>query len=51
MKINYIIFYILLILLVSKIGNSFEITISNKYDDIFSNSLLNNNDVENYRKI
>ena len=37
--------------MLSRIGNSYEISIANKYNDIFTNEILNTNDIENYRKI
>ena len=50
---NLIFFYFILLFsfVLSRIGNSYEISIANKYNDIFTNEILNTNDIENYRKI
>ena len=50
---NLIFFYFILLFsfILSRIGNSYEISITNKYNDIFTNEILNTNDIENYRKI
>ena len=32
--------------MLSRIGNSYEISIANKYNDIFTNDILNTNDIE-----
>ena len=51
---NNLIFYYFVYLFcftLSGIGNSFEISIANKYNDIFSSDILNADDIENYRKI
>ena len=50
---NLIFFYFILLFffMLSRIGNSYEISIANKYNDIFTNDTLNTNDIENYRKI
>ena len=50
---NLIFFYIVFLFCftLSGIGNSYEISIANKYNEIFSNDILNADDVENYRKI
>jgi len=42
---------LLFIFIIPSIGNSFQIDIANKYNDIFTSSILNENDIENYRKI
>jgi len=50
---NLIFFYIILyfFIILSRIGNSYEISIANKYNEIFTNDILNVDDIENYRKI
>ena len=53
MKNNLIFFYCILsfFFVLSKIGNSYEISIANKYNEIFDDNILNTIDLENYRKI
>ena len=53
MRNNLIFFYFVFLFCftLSGIGNSFEISIANKYNDIFSSDILNEDDIENYRKI
>ena len=50
---NLIFFYFILLFFftLSRNVNSYEISIANKYNDIFTNEILNTNDIENYRKI
>ena len=50
---NLIFFYFVFLFCftLSGIGNSYEISIANKYNEIFSNDILNADDIENYRKI
>jgi hypothetical protein len=50
MKINRF-FFILLILFFSKLSLAYEISVSEKYDEIFTKNILSKNDVENYRQI
>ena len=42
---------IILILLLSKIGYSYESLVAEKYNDIFTINILSQSDVENYRKV
>jgi len=49
MRINFLFFYLLLIF--SNLAYSYESSISAKYNDIFSNNLLESSDIENYRVI
>ena len=50
---NLIFFYFILLFFftLSRNVNSYEISIANKYNKIFTNDILNINDIENYRKI
>ena len=50
---NLIFFYFVFLFCftLSGIGNSYEISIANKYNEIFSNDILNADDIENYQKI
>ena len=50
---NLIFFYFIFLFYfsLSGIGNSYEISIANKYNEIFTNDILNTDDIENYRKI
>ena len=41
---------IILILFLSKSGNAYESFVAEKYNDIFTKSILSQSDVENYRK-
>ena len=50
MRINKLIIF-LIILIFSNLANSYEISISEKYSDIFSYNLLEPSDIENYRNI
>ena len=50
MKINRF-FFILLILFFSKLSLAYEISVSKKYDEIFTKNILSKNDFENYRQI
>ena len=51
MQSNVIFILVLLSLLISKVVNSYEISVADKYNDIFTENILSNFDVENYRKI
>ena len=53
MKYNNAFIYLVLlfILILFKSAHSYEISITEKYNDIFSTKLLNDDDLENYRKI
>ena len=51
MKIKFIFLSILSFIFFSTIGNSYEINIENKYNEVFSNTILNTSDIENYRNI
>ena len=51
MQSNVIFILVLLCLLISKVVNSYEISVADKYNDIFTENILSNFDVENYRKI
>jgi len=53
MRNNLIFFYFVFLFCftLSGIGNSYEISIANKYNEIFSSDILNADDIENYRKI
>ena len=52
-RTNFITFYLILLSfsILSKLGNTYEISVAKKYNEIFSNNILNTNDLENYRKI
>ena len=50
MRINILISF-LIFLIFSNIANSYELSISEKYNDIFSKNVLKSSDIENYRII
>ena len=50
MRINILISF-LIFLIFSNIANSYELSISEKYNDIFSKNVLESSDIENYRII
>ena len=49
MRIKLLIFLVLMTS--TKIANSYQVSISEKYGDIFSDNILESSDIENYRKI
>ena len=52
MKINtyFYILFITSILVLSKLSYSYEYSVSEKYNEIFTKNILSKDDVENYRK-
>ena len=52
MKINlYIkIFFIFLFFIFSKLAHTYEISVAEKYNEIFTNNILSQNDILNYRQ-
>ena len=48
---NTFFYYIFIYFVFLNVANAYEISVANKYNDIFDKKIINSSDVENYRKI
>ena len=48
---NTFFYFIFIYFVFLNVANAYEISVANKYNDIFDKKIINSSDVENYRKI